>query len=247
MMLIKIGGGEQINLEAVIADLAALEQPFMIVHGANVLRDQLAQQLNIAPDQPLLVAGATGNNEEALILDTYKKLIEDPQFKNLRLAIVPRKPERFDEVAAQIEQSGFDFTRFSQLKNSDITLKTTPAVILGDTMGDLRKFYNLAKIVFVGRTLTPMGGSDMMEPTALGKCTIFGPHTFNFKQTVSALLADDGAIQVQDQNQLLETMRKCLENDDFAQKIAINGQNVIKQNQGATQKTVNAIKTLLVK
>lgn len=208
--------------------------------------DKLEKQLNLCK-QRLWVAGGTGPGEEEIILEVFGKLKKDDQFKDLRLAIIPRKPERFDEVAAMIEQSEFDFTRFSQLKNSDITLTHPPAVILGDTMGDLRKFYNLAKIVFVGRTLTPMGGSDMMEPTALGKCTIFGPHTFNFKQTVSALLANDGAIEIQDQNQLLEAMRKCLNNDVFSQKIAINGQNVIKQNQGATQKTVNAIKTILGK
>jgi 3-deoxy-D-manno-octulosonic-acid transferase len=61
-------------------------------------------------------------------------------------------------------------------------------VILGDTMGDLRKFYSLATAIFVGRSLVPMGGSDMMEAAALGKCTLFGPHTFNFRQTVEVLL-----------------------------------------------------------
>lgn len=208
--------------------------------------DHLAKQLNLCK-QRLWVAGGTGPGEEKILLEVFGELKKDNQFKDLHLAIIPRKPERFDEVATQIEQSEFDYTRYSQLKNSDISLKNTPTVILGDTMGDLRKFYNLADIVFVGRTLTPMGGSDMMEPTALGKCTIFGPHTFNFKQTVNALLENDGAIEVKDQTQLLETMQKCLKNDAFAQEIAINGQNVIKENQGATQKTVEAIKQLLVK
>lgn len=206
--------------------------------------DQLAKQLNLCK-QRLWVAGGTGPGEEKILLDVFGELKKDPAFDDLHLSIIPRKPERFDEVAILIEQSGFDFTRYSQLKNGDITLKNTPTVILGDTMGDLRKFYNLADIVFVGRTLTPMGGSDMMEPAALGKCTIFGPHTFNFKQTVTALLEKEGAIEVKDQNQLLETVRKCLKNGDFAGKIGINGQNVIKQNQGATQKTVDAIKQLL--
>ena len=112
-------------------------------------------------------------------------------------------------------------------------------------MGDLRKFYSLATIIFVGRSLVPMGGSDMVEAAALGKCTMFGPHTFNFKQTVDALLKDNGAIMVKDKQDLLQTMQKCLINPDFATKIAQNGQNVIRKNQGTTQKTINQITKLL--
>ena len=85
----------------------------------------------------------------------------------------------------------------------------------------------------------------MMEAAALGKCTIFGPHAFNFKQTVDALLADDGAIMVADKDELLETMRKCLLETVYAQQIAQNGQEVIKKNQGATAKTIEQISTFL--
>jgi 3-deoxy-D-manno-octulosonic-acid transferase len=113
-------------------------------------------------------------------------------------------------------------------------------------MGDLRKFYSLATIIFVGRSLVPIGGSDMMEAAALGKPTIFGPHAFNFRQTVDALLKDEGAVMVKDEQDLLQKMQKCLTNTDFAQKIANNGRRVIKKNQGATQKTINQITKLLL-
>ncbi len=208
--------------------------------------DQLAAQLNIGNER-LWVAGGTGPGEEKIILEVFGKLRADEQFADLRLAVVPRKPERFDEVAALIERCGFDFARYSDVKDTDNVVEGAPAVILGDTMGDLRRFYGLANIVFVGRSLVPMGGSDMMEPTALGKCTIFGPHTFNFRQTVDALLQANGAIEVTDGDDLLTTMRKFLANKDLAQPISSSGQYVIKQNQGATQKTVNAITKLLAK
>ncbi len=207
--------------------------------------DALAAQLDIE-NQRLWVAGATGNDEEQILLDVYQNLKQKDQFGDLRLAIVPRKPERFDEVAQIIEQTGFSLIRYSQLKD-----KTTPpttdnqAVILGDTMGDLRKFYSLATIIFVGRSLVPMGGSDMIEAVALGKLTIFGPHAFNFKQTVDALLEGEGAIMVKDEQDLLRTMQKCLAEPDFARKIARNGREVIKKNQGATKKTINQIATFL--
>ncbi|HPD47219.1 MAG TPA: 3-deoxy-D-manno-octulosonic acid transferase [Anaerohalosphaeraceae bacterium] len=206
--------------------------------------DSLAAQLNLGPE-PLWVAGGTGPDEEKIILNTYRTLKQDTCFAPLRLAIVPRKPERFDEVASLIEESGFDYMRYSTLKNENRTADGKPAVILGDTMGDLRKFYSLATVVFVGRTLTPLGGSDMMEPAALGKCTLFGPHTFNFKQTVDALLSANGAIQVQDADELLTAMQKCLTDPHYARQIAAAGQNVIRQNQGATKKSVDAIVSVL--
>jgi 3-deoxy-D-manno-octulosonic-acid transferase len=85
----------------------------------------------------------------------------------------------------------------------------------------------------------------MAEAAALGKCTIFGPHTFNFKQTVDALLADTGAIMVKDKEELLKTMQKCLIDADFAQSIAKNGQEVIRKNQGATTKSIDQIAKFL--
>ena len=206
--------------------------------------DALAAQLKIAGDEKLWVAGATGNNdEEKIILAVYRNLKQ--KLPNLRLVIVPRKPERFDEVAQLIEQTGFELIRYSQVKNHTIEKSSIESIILGDTMGDLRKFYSLASIIFVGRSLVPMGGSDMMEAAALGKCTIFGPYAFNFQQTVDALLAGQGAIMVKDQQDLLQTMHKCLSKPDFAQIVARNGQEVIRKNQGATPRTIKAIVGLL--
>ncbi len=208
--------------------------------------DRLAEKLNIKQNQRLWVAGGTGTDEEVLLLRTYMKLISDDKFKDLRLVIVPRKPERFDEVAQLISQFGLPFVRYSQIKDNPNPPKTdSRTVILGDTMGDLRKFYSLATVIFVGRSLVPMGGSDMTEAAALGKCTIFGPYTFNFNQTIDALLADEGAIQVKDADELFKTVEKCLTDNDFAQKIAGNGREVIRKNQGATQRTIEQIKKLL--
>jgi 3-deoxy-D-manno-octulosonic-acid transferase len=211
------------------------------VPGADALAEQLA-----LGGAPLWVAGGTGNDEEKLVLDVYRALVQENGFKGLRLAVVPRKPERFDEVAGVIEQMGFPLVRYSRLK--DGATHATPddqAVILGDTMGDLRKFYSLATVIFVGRSLVPMGGSDMMEAAALGKCTLFGPHTFNFRQTVEALLAGQGALQVMDRDDLLKAMKQCLSEPDYADRIARAGQAVIRENQGATARTMEVLRKLL--
>ncbi|MGD1043262.1 MAG: 3-deoxy-D-manno-octulosonic acid transferase [Sedimentisphaerales bacterium] len=212
--------------------------------------DVLAAQLGLKNDR-LWVAGATGNDEEQIILDVYRRLVEQKQFADLRLAIVPRKPERFNDVAELIKQSGFELTRYSELKAA--TTKSTIGnrqsairnVVLGDTMGDLRKFYSLATVIFVGRSLVPMGGSDMMEAAALGKCTIFGPHAFNFKQAVDYLLKADGAILVKDADELFNAMKKCLTNAGYASQIAQNGQQIIRKNQGATARTIINISKML--
>ncbi|MGD2095678.1 MAG: 3-deoxy-D-manno-octulosonic acid transferase [Phycisphaerales bacterium] len=207
--------------------------------------DTLEAQLNIGNGK-LWVAGATGNDEEKILLDVYKQLKQQNQFSDLRLVIVPRKPERFDEVAQLIESEGIPLIRYSHLKNNIAPTPTdNQVVILGDTMGDLRKFYSLAAIIFVGRSLVPMGGSDMAEAAALGKCTIFGPYTFNFKHTVDVLLADNGAILVKDEKELFRIMQKCLSNSDSTQSIAENGREVIRKNQGATAKSIEQIAKFL--
>jgi 3-deoxy-D-manno-octulosonic-acid transferase len=239
------------------------------VPGADVLAAQLLEKFEIRNSKfeiPLWVAGGTGNDEEAILLNVYQQLKQDARFADLRLAIVPRKPERFDEVAQLIRERGFHLIRYSSIKtgdrrqNSDSGQKSRienrqssiehrvssiDTIILGDTMGDLRRFYSLASIIFVGRSLVPMGGSDMMEAAALGKCTIFGPHAFNFKQTVDALLADKGAILVNNKEELLGAMTKCLSDPDYAQQIAQNGRKVIIENQGATKNTIKKISDFL--
>jgi len=234
------------------SDAAAISKPTDgIASVASLPRNDVIEA------ERLWVAGGTGNDEEAILLDVYQQLKQDARFADLRLAIVPRKPERFDEVAKLIEESGFDLIRYSQVKKaftenaattekSSIVNRQSSIVVLGDTMGDLRKFYSLASTIFVGRSLVPMGGSDMMEAAALGKCTIFGPHAFNFKQTVDALLDDQGAILVNNKEELLAAMTKCLSDPDYAQQIAQNGRKVIIKNQGATKKTIEHISRLLV-
>lgn len=211
------------------------------VDGARTL----AAALGI-DNERLLVAGGTGNDEEKILLDAYLSLKQQGGLDNLRLVIVPRKPERFDEVAQLITQSGLPLVRYSRVKNGfSEPLADKQSIILGDTMGDLRKFYSLAEVIFVGRSLVPMGGSDMAEAAALAKCTLFGPYAFNFQQTVDDLLEADGAIMVKDSNDLLDNLRKCLNAPHFARKIARNGQNVIRKNQGATARTLDHVAPFL--
>jgi len=208
--------------------------------------DQIAHKLSTA-NQSLYVAGGTGPGEEKIILNTFAELKKSNSFPHLRLILVPRKPERFNEVASLITASGWKLTRFSTYKqNPEQFPQSDPqSVILVDTMGDLRKFYSLAKVIFVGRSLVPMGGSDMAEAAALKKPVIFGPHTDNFTQTADALINGRGAVRVQNQHQLKTAVQKILTDTEYANQLAENAQQVIIQNQGATARTVEHIKSLL--
>lgn len=209
--------------------------------------DELAGQVRLTGGQKIWVAGGTGPGEEEIVLGSWEELRAEEELAGLRLVIVPRKPERFDEVARLIEGRGHRVLRYSRVKRGEYTVSEgdDSAVILGDTMGDLRKFYSLATVVFVGRSLVPMGGSDMMEAAALAKPVIVGSYTENFTETVEALKRGEGIAVVSDGNALTEAVRKLLLDGSAANKLAANGRAVIVANRGATERTVKAIVELL--
>ncbi len=197
----------------------------------------LAGALGIGRDDQLLVAGGTGPGEEQVLLDVYARL--KARHPRLRLAIVPRKPERFDEVARLIEAAAFPLVRRSARPDGTAGPAPAQAVILGDTMGELRKFYALAACVFVGRSLVPMGGSDMIESAALGKATAFGPHTFNFPQAEA--LARHGCRRVADAAELEAVLGQWLSDNDVTEAAGRSAQVFVRSQQGATRRNVEMI------
>lgn len=212
--------------------------------------DELAAAMGIDRDRPVWVCGSTGPGEEAMLLDAYRRLRND--CPGLQLALVPRKPERFDEVARLIERSGFVCRRRSACSDSNASQESARAdsdnddmVILGDTMGELRKFYALADVVFVGRTLVPMGGSDPMEPAALGKCVIVGPHFDNFTAPIEALQSDDAICVVEDSGQLETAIKELLAESSTMDAIGDRARRVVISRRGATDATVRQLLIIL--
>jgi len=168
------------------------------------------------------------------------------------LSLVPRKPERFDEVAELIERCGFRCVRRSQrpdgipsASHRETDSPTEPVVVLGDTMGELRKFYCLADVVFVGRSLVPMGGSDPMEVAALGKPILVGPHMENFHEPVEAL-KEAGAIRfVRTADDVASSVAELCTDRSTAQSLGILARDVVRGRQGATQITSDRLIDLL--
>jgi 3-deoxy-D-manno-octulosonic-acid transferase len=213
--------------------------------------EPLAETLGLTGAEPLWVCGSTGPGEEELILTAYRELMERAQSAGAgavipRLAIVPRKPERFDDVARLVEQRGFTCIRRSNCPDGHtIKPNLNEAVILGDTMGELRKFYSLAGVVFVGRTLAPLGGSDPMEVAALGKPILIGPRFENFELPARALLEAGAAKRVRTANDLVAAVGEVLSDADGAKAMGERGRGVVLAHQGATARTADRLGGLM--
>jgi 3-deoxy-D-manno-octulosonic-acid transferase len=206
-------------------------------------QDELAAAVGLSPGKhPVWVCGSTGPGEEEIILPIYRGLLN--RFADLRLVIVPRKPERFDEVVQMIAAGGFSVVRRS--RPAEIPRATAlPAVILGDTIGELRKFYALASVVFVGRTLVDLGyrqhGSDMIEPAALAKPVVVGSFTANFAEAMNCFRQADAMMVVQAPQELGQCIEILLSDPARAAAIGRRARDVVKAQQGATQRHADLI------
>ncbi|MBM4044302.1 MAG: 3-deoxy-D-manno-octulosonic acid transferase, partial [Planctomycetes bacterium] len=204
----------------------------------------LVEAFAIRAEDRVLVAGSTWPGEERILLNVYKELRQ--QFDNLRLVLVPRHIERAGEVEKQIEDAGFKCYRRTSLSSEAVGANgLRQGVVLVDTVGELATVYALATCVFVGKSLVPLGGQNMMEPAALGKPVLFGPHTFNFKREVELLLRHEAAQVVGTEQELLQGLKALLSDSERAAHMARRAQKVIVTNQGATGRHMEVLKKVL--
>ena len=208
------------------------------VEGAQALRGEIG----LKPDEKLWVCGSTGPGEEETVLHHSKLLLT--AHPNLRLAIIPRHPERFERVAELIREAGFEALRLTRLRSGERAKGALP-VILGDTMGELRKFYALADVVFVGRTLVDLGprqhGSDMIEPAGLGKPVVVGPYTANFAAAMSYFREAKALVEINSGKEMGEAIGRLLSNPDDAKVMGQRAREVVVRGRGATERHVELI------
>jgi 3-deoxy-D-manno-octulosonic-acid transferase len=205
-------------------------------------QDALATAVGLKnPGEQIWICGSTGPGEEEIILPIYRELLK--KISGLRLVVVPRKPERFDEVAALIVAAGFGLIRRSGKEGTKITGQ--PTVVLGDTIGELRKFYALADVVFVGRSLVDLGhrqhGSDMIEPAALGKPFVAGPFTANFADAMIHFKAAGAVRVVNTPAEFKNTTAELLANPATSREMGRKAQQVVREQQGATARHAKLI------
>jgi len=211
-------------------------------HNAETLA--LREMFGIGPDDLVWVAGSTQAPEEEIVLGIYRRAAV--QFPNLRLIIVPRQKDRFDDVANLLEGSGVPFVRRSALPLRSLTIPTRHQVILVDTIGELSAVWGLANIAFVGGSLDGQrGGQNMIEPAAYGAAVLFGPHTWNFKDTVARLKDGGAAVECANAADLERELLQLLGDAESRMHLGDAAKRFVQSQQGATEKTLQALDILL--
>lgn len=191
--------------------------------------EKRGQQLRagLFPDRRIWVAASTHDGEERQVLAAHKMLL--PDYPDLLLLLVPRHPERFAEVRGLINESGLDCVSRSDGRPCG----PHTAVYLGDTMGELTLFYAASDITFVGGSLVPVGGHNVLEPAALGKPVIIGRHYYNAQEIVEQF-RDLGACHiVGDAEALARTVAELLDDPDTADETGRRGREILESNRGA--------------
>lgn len=199
-----------------------------IYQQAAVLRQQFGTR-------PVWMAASTHEGEEAKILQTFKQVRN--ALPTALLVLVPRHPERFAAVKALCQQQGFSVVTRS---SGDICTDSTQ-VFLGDTMGELKTLYAAAAVAFVGGSLAPIGGHNVLEPISLGIPTMVGPHMHNFAEITAMLLQADALVQIQDTAQLAPAVQQLLTDAAQREQLKLNGNQVMTANRGALQKNLALI------
>ena len=200
------------------------------------------KDLGFKDKDQLFIAGSTHPGEEEIVVRVYQRLVIE--FPDLRLVIAPRHAHRADEIVVLVNDNGLKPVKFSQLPGIGIDPN---AVVVVDTIGHLRDLYGLADVVFVGKSLKVGGGQNMLEPLSLGKATVVGPMTQNFRDVIQ-IFAKTGALsQISNEDELFSTMRDLLSDPRRRNALGLSARQMIREHQGATARTVNWIVTTLQK
>jgi len=201
---------------------------------------RLRYNLGLKQEDKLFVCGSTHRGEEEIILREYKKLLII--FKNLRLLIAPRHPERSQEVFTQITGFGFKAMMVSALSvqaGADTSAKT---VFILDTVGSLLDYYAIADIVFIGGSLINKGGHNILEPASFSKPVLFGPFMSNFRDIADLFISNNAAIMLHNASELNGVISRLLNNPHDAEVLGQRGNELITLNRGATLRNLEVIK-----
>jgi 3-deoxy-D-manno-octulosonic-acid transferase len=199
----------------------------------------LLAQLGVPGDALLWVAGSTHEGEEDLLAELFLRL--RVSFPRLFLVIVPRHFERSKEVARQLGQRGIKWFYRTEITPETRLAPGSVECLLVDTTGELMSFYEHAGVAFVGKSLAAHGGQNPIEPAALGKATVFGPNMENFADVARIFVARDAAVQVRDKADLEKVMADLLANQARREELGRNARQVVLENVGAIDRTVDLI------
>ncbi|MFO1281327.1 MAG: lipid IV(A) 3-deoxy-D-manno-octulosonic acid transferase [Burkholderiales bacterium] len=185
---------------------------------------------SFGPRRPVFLAASTRDGEEALIIDA---LLRDPLPGESLALIVPRHPQRFDEVGSLLAARGLAFARRSD--GGAVAAGTT--FVLGDTMGELAAYYGAADVAYVGGSLVPLGGQNLIEAIAAGTPVLVGPHTFNFADAAQGAIDAGAAMRVADAAALVRTAGSLIGDPAGREVMREAGRAFLARHRGATART----------
>jgi len=185
--------------------------------------------------RPVWVAASTHEGEDELLLDVFQQLRR--RFADCLLVLVPRHPERFDTVARLCRQRGLEIV----LRSENRPCVAATQVFIGDSMGELPLFLAAADVAFVGGSLVPHGGHNLLEPAALGVPVVTGPHVFNFTEICELLLEAGACEKVNNTGELAATLNRWLEDANERHRVGERGRQVVEKNRGALQTVLEMV------
>lgn len=220
----------------------------VIGESESDLSKQLKVRFGISNTAPLIVAASTHSPEEKWILDAFKAVWKKSSGELPRLLIAPRHPERFDEVQELIRKTGFDWVRRTEAASGR---DKVAEIILLDSIGELRDVYPMAEIVFMGGSLIPHGGQSFLEPAINVKAIFTGYYTMNFDEIAKKFIENEALIQMPKlkgediKHELIKTLEELLTDDKKRDSLGKRAFNLMVENSGATEKTVDFLHPFL--
>ena len=199
----------------------------------------LLRQLGVPSHAKIIVAGSTHAGEEALLAEQFQRL--RVRFPDLFLVLVPRHFERARQVGKELADRGIKFAYRSEISGKTAYAPGETECLLVNTTGELKYFYQHATVIFVGKSLTAEGGQNPLEPGALGKAMVFGPHMQNFVEISRNLVKKNGAVQVRDAGELEKVLGELLADEPRRTELGRNAIAVIRANEGGVNRTVKMI------
>ncbi len=201
-----------------------------------VSRRDLFERFGLLPGTPVLIAGSTDEGEEKPVLEAFRTVRS--KIPEAWLILAPRHPERSGRVNRLAAQEGLTLHRLQGNRDRDAGDSDG---LLVDTIGELAGLYPVGRAAFIGGSLVPVGGHNVLEPAAAGIPVLFGPYTDHFKEPVDSLLSAGGAVRVRNASELADAWARFLEAPDTAGRSGACAKNIVKKNQGAMQRSIRLI------
>ena len=204
------------------------------------VKNKFIKIFGIKENDKVIIAGSTHRGEEEKVFDAFEYACQ--KISNVLLILAPRHPERFIEVTKLLKDRNLNYILRSAL---DETKREEQQVIILDTIGELSKVYAIADVVFIGGSLVPTGGHNVIEPASLGKPVVFGPYMYNFTESAKLLLECKGAIQIPDGDRLAACLLKLLTNSEYAKQMGDTAKKIVYEKKGASKRNLEIISGFL--